>query len=109
MSEPACGRRAPLQRNQEPINDHPVFVARQCNKTPPRNCRDTFEEALTQFGMTRNDIVTTVNPRGVPTLHSQQALRDRRTSYATRPRRRGDRVSAPGKAGAILPVKVRSK
>ena len=28
---------------------------------------------------------------------------------AARPRRRGDRVSAPGKAGAILPVEVRPK
>jgi urea carboxylase-associated protein 1 len=31
------------------------------NRTPPRNCRDTFEEALKQFGMTRNDIVTNLN------------------------------------------------
>ena len=28
---------------------------------------------------------------------------------AARPRRRGDRISAPGKAGAILPVQVRPK
>ena len=28
---------------------------------------------------------------------------------AARPRRRGDRMSAPGKAGAILPVEVRPK
>ena len=31
------------------------------HKTPPRNCRDTFEEALKKFGLTRNDIVTNLN------------------------------------------------
>jgi urea carboxylase-associated protein 1 len=30
-------------------------------KTASRNCRDTFEEALKQFGMTRADIATNIN------------------------------------------------
>lgn len=30
-------------------------------KTPARNCRDTFEEALKPFGLTRDDIVANVN------------------------------------------------
>jgi uncharacterized protein len=30
-------------------------------KTPTRNCRDTFEEALKAFGMMRSDIATNVN------------------------------------------------
>ncbi len=30
-------------------------------KTPARNCRDTFEEAVKKFGLTRNDIVTNLN------------------------------------------------
>ena len=32
-----------------------------------------------------------------------------RAADAARPRRRGDRMSAPGKAGAIQPVEVRPK
>src|SRR5262249_32909896 len=39
----------------------------------------------------------------------RQGSRPRRAAYAPRPRRRGDRVSAPGKAGAIQPVEVRPK
>jgi urea carboxylase-associated protein 1 len=30
-------------------------------KSPSRNCRDTFEEALKDFGMTRGDIATNIN------------------------------------------------
>jgi uncharacterized protein len=30
-------------------------------KTAPRNCRDTFEEALRRFNLTRDDIVANVN------------------------------------------------
>ena len=38
-----------------------------------------------------------------------QGPRPRHSRHAARPRRRGDRMSAPGKAGAILPVEVRPK
>lgn len=31
------------------------------NKTAPRNCRDTFEEALKKFNLKRDDIVTNIN------------------------------------------------
>ena len=39
----------------------------------------------------------------------RQGARPRRAADAARPRRRGDRMSAPGKAGAIQPVEVRPK
>ena len=39
----------------------------------------------------------------------RQGARPRRSADAARPRRRGDRMSAPGKAGAIQPVEVRPK
>ena len=39
----------------------------------------------------------------------RQGARPRRPADAARPRRRGDRMSAPGKAGAIQPVEVRPK
>ena len=39
----------------------------------------------------------------------RQGARPRRAAIAARPRRRGDRMSAPGKAGAIQPVEVRPK
>ena len=39
----------------------------------------------------------------------RQGARSRRAAVAARPRRRGDRMSAPGKAGAIQPVEVRPK
>ena len=39
----------------------------------------------------------------------RQSARARRAADAARPRRRGDRMSAPGKAGAIQPVEVRPK
>ena len=39
----------------------------------------------------------------------RQGSRPRRAADAARPRRRGDRMSAPGKAGAIQPVEVRPK
>ena len=39
----------------------------------------------------------------------RQGARPRSAADAARPRRRGDRMSAPGKAGAIQPVEVRPK
>ena len=39
----------------------------------------------------------------------REGARPRRAADAARPRRRGDRMSAPGKAGAIQPVEVRPK
>ena len=42
-------------------------------------------------------------------LQDRQDARPRRAAVAARPRRRGDRMSAPGKAGAIQPVEVRPK
>ena len=42
-------------------------------------------------------------------LKTAKALGLDRAADAARPRRRGDRMSAPGKAGAIQPVKVRPK
>ena len=39
----------------------------------------------------------------------RQDARPHRAAVAARPRRRGDRMSAPGKAGAIQPVEVRPK
>src|SRR5258708_31785033 len=39
----------------------------------------------------------------------RQDARPRSATLAARPRRRGDRMSAPGKAGAIQPVEVRPK
>ena len=42
-------------------------------------------------------------------LQDRQGARPRRAADAARPRRRGDRMSAPGKAGAIQPVEVRPK
>ena len=39
----------------------------------------------------------------------RQGARPRSAAVAARPRRRGDRMSAPGKAGAIQPVEVRPK
>ena len=39
----------------------------------------------------------------------RQGARPRNPADAARPRRRGDRMSAPGKAGAIQPVEVRPK
>ena len=39
----------------------------------------------------------------------RQGARPRNSANAARPRRRGDRMSAPGKAGAIQPVEVRPK
>ena len=39
----------------------------------------------------------------------RQGARPRSSADAARPRRRGDRMSAPGKAGAIQPVEVRPK
>ena len=39
----------------------------------------------------------------------RQDARPHRAADAARPRRRGDRMSAPGKAGAIQPVEVRPK
>jgi aerobic-type carbon monoxide dehydrogenase small subunit (CoxS/CutS family) len=41
--------------------------------------------------------------------HSRQGARARRAARPFSARRRGDRVSAPGKAGAIQPVQVRPK
>ena len=42
-------------------------------------------------------------------LKTAKSARPRSSADAARPRRRGDRVSAPGKAGAIQPVEVRPK
>ena len=42
-------------------------------------------------------------------LKTAKALGLDGAAYAARPRRRGDRMSAPGKAGAIQPVEVRPK
>jgi putative ABC transport system substrate-binding protein len=47
------------------------------------------------------------DPVGVGLVAS--LARPRSTADAARPRRRGDRMSAPGKAGAIQPVEVRPK
>ena len=42
-------------------------------------------------------------------LKTAKALGLDSAAHAARPRRRGDRMSAPGKAGAIQPVEVRPK
>ena len=42
-------------------------------------------------------------------LKTAKALGLDSSANAARPRRRGDRMSAPGKAGAIQPVEVRPK
>ena len=42
-------------------------------------------------------------------LKTAKALGLDSAADAARPRRRGDRMSAPGKAGAIQPVEVRPK
>ena len=47
--------------------------------------------------------------RTVINLKTAKALGLDRAADAARPRRRGDRMSAPGKAGAIQPVEVRPK
>jgi putative ABC transport system substrate-binding protein len=55
-----------------------------------------------------------LGPKRLELLHELQSqdcesARSRNSRDPSRPRRRGDRMSAPGKTGAILPVEVRPK
>jgi hypothetical protein len=65
-----------------------------------------LRDANVASGIGQFAAVQAVAPIGME-LSAIEGARPERTRYAARPRRRGDRVSAPGKAGAIQPVEVR--
>jgi hypothetical protein len=66
MSEAACRRGPPLQRNQEAINDYPVFAARQA--APPARCTDF---ALPASSMRRCEAVETHLDFGIDHLFDE--------------------------------------